>query len=67
MEANENGVTAKNTYGGPLILKTVFGEEETSAQVHGPERTYPVVTDWSGTFGRCCECKGRVRPSDTRG
>ncbi|MBR6535783.1 MAG: cellulose binding domain-containing protein, partial [Lachnospiraceae bacterium] len=28
MEADKDGITAKNTYGGPLLLRTVYGEDD---------------------------------------
>ena len=28
MEADEDGIRAKNTYGGPLLLRTVYGEDD---------------------------------------
>ena len=41
MEADENGVTAKNTYGGPLLLRTVFHED-------GSEETYQYLYNAHG-------------------
>ena len=55
MEADEEGVTAKNTYGGPLLLRTVFDSNgaETTYQymynAHGDvvTTTTPSVTSWN--------------------
>ena len=41
MEADEEGVTAKNTYGGPLLLRTVFHED-------GSEETYQYMYNAHG-------------------
>ena len=69
MEADENGVTAKNTYGGPLLLRTVFGEEETTYEylynAHGDVVTLlsggeVVATYYYDSFGNVLEQTGNV-------
>ncbi|MBR6537599.1 MAG: RHS repeat-associated core domain-containing protein [Lachnospiraceae bacterium] len=41
MEADKDGITAKNTYGGPLLLRTVFHED-------GSEETYQYLYNAHG-------------------
>ena len=72
MEADENGVTAKNTYGGPLLLRTVFGDIETTYQylynAHGDVVTLltdgeVVATYYYDSFGNVLEQTGEVSNS----
>ena len=69
MEADESGVTAKNTYGGPLLLRTVFGEEETTYEylynAHGDVVTLlsdgaVAATYYYDSFGNILDQTGEV-------
>ena len=69
MEADEDGVTAKNTYGGPLLLRTVFGDIETTYQymynAHGDVVTLltdgeVAATYYYDSFGNVLEQTGNV-------
>ena len=71
MEADEDGVTAKNTYGGPLLLRTVFGEEDTEEKyqymynAHGDVVTLltdgaVVATYYYDSFGNILDQTGEV-------
>ena len=55
MEADASGeVTAKNTYGGPLLMRTVFGEEETTYEylynAHGDVVTLLTDSEVTATY-----------------
>ena len=73
MEANEDGVTAKNTYGGPLLLRTEFnGTEEITYEymynAHGDVVTLLtdgtiVATYYYDSFGNILEQTGNVSNS----
>ena len=62
MEADEDGVTAKNTYGGPLLFRTVFGDIETTYQymynAHGDVVT--LLTDGEVAATYCYDSFGNV-------
>ncbi len=70
MEADEDGVTAKNTYGGPLLLRTEFnGAEETTYEymynAHGDVVTLltdgnVVATYYYDSFGNILDQSGEV-------
>ena len=69
MEADENGVTAKNTYGGSLLLRTVFGDIETTYQylynAHGDVVTLLMdgevaATYYYDSFGNILDQTGEV-------
>ncbi len=74
MEADEDGVTAKNTYGGPLLLRTVYGEDGTQEtyqylyNAHGDVVTLisdgeVVATYTYDSFGNILEQTGEVSNS----
>ncbi len=69
MESDGSKVTAKNTYGGPLLLRTVFGDIETTYQylynAHGDVVTLlsggeVVATYYYDSFGNVLEQTGDV-------
>ena len=74
MEADEDGVTAKNTYGGPLLLRTVFHEDgsedtyEYMYNAHGDVVTLltdgeVVATYYYDSFGNVLDQTGNVSNS----